>query len=198
MHSGFQPALRTSREPGRWARDSSHPRSSRKSNGSRERPWSAAGVVRERLAIPARCSARSRGAIRNRGAGRRSPRAPNGEAEVASDRQNDLSRVDGRRAESTDRGRRTTALDRMAHDRGRRHERRTHARSVPRDATAAPRGPLRARSHRDLIDQCIRMPCACTRKSVSLGAVRPPSGTNPQLTGPIAARALCIPLHRAR
>ena len=52
-----------------------------------------------------------------------------------------------------------TALDRMAQDRERHQERRTHAQSARRDAMATPRGPLRARSRRDLLDQCSAYAC---------------------------------------
>ena len=47
----------------------------------------------------------------------------------------------------------------MAQDRERHQERRTHAQSARRDAMATPRGPLRARSRRDLLDQCSAYAC---------------------------------------
>jgi len=53
----------------------------------------------------------------------------------------------------------TTALDRMAQDRERHQERRTHAQSARRDAMATPRGPLRGRSRPDLLDQCSAYAC---------------------------------------
>ena len=51
------------------------------------------------------------------------------------------------------------SLDRMAQDRERHQEHRAHAQSARRDAMATPRGPLRARSRRDLLDQCSAYAC---------------------------------------
>lgn len=91
----------------------------------------------------------------------------------------------------------STALDRMAQDRERHREYRTHAQSAQRDAAAAPREALRARSRRGLVDQCSAYACpvhahaAAPRRPTS----NQPASSNPQLTGHISP---CTPCTRMR
>ena len=68
----------------------------------------------------------------------------------------------------------TTALDCSVPSRERHQEYRTHAQIARRDAAAAPRGPLRARSRRGHVEQCTAYACPVQPYAPAAPTRRPP------------------------